>query len=185
MANDELVGPYEKLVNLAHLFVGLREDSPNDGPLIRMFQETVDGRAEKEAWCCGFAQYLIKQVDNEIFTENPAWHFSKLAKTESCVKLWEMSPLACRRPEPKSGYLVVWRHWALYRKENRWVPTSLGHVGVVTPVIKDGTMDVIEGNTGAGSLITRNGDGVWIKTRSQKVDTGPMRIEGFLDPWGI
>lgn len=179
-----IADPYARIVSLANMFVGVVETGPNQGPLIKLFQEAVDGKAEGEPWCVAFLQFLIKQIDQEIWASDKTWPFAKLAKTESCMRLWDNSPQACRVEKPRPGLIVVWQHYAYFSKENRWIKTSMGHAGVIIKVNDDGTMETVEGNTSkVGTDIERSGDGCWIKTRHHKIDTGTMRTLGFLTPW--
>ena len=78
-----------------------------------------------------------------------------------------------RLADPEPGCLIVWRKF----KNNQ--PTPSGHVGIVVEVLDGGKVRTIEGNTGAGVGVKRDGDGVFAKERSV-TGFGDMRVRGFL-----
>lgn len=161
-----------KVIELARLFIGVTETTPNDGPLIRLFQKAVDGKAGKEPWCVGFIHFILSQVDSECGTHH------KLHKTESALQLWERSPQFIRGEYPKPGFVAVWQH---YKGQ---IPTGKGHVGFVVRPMPGGMMETIEGNTSSSSKIEREGDGIFLKERQWLPDRGSMKLLGFLNPYG-
>lgn len=169
----------ELLVWLAGMLVGTQEvGGPNRGALVERFQKAVDGKANGEAWCCAFVQFLIREVD-ALGLAHGDQTGSPLPKTEWVQGLWDgTSPGLRRRAEihPEPGMLIVWRQW----KDGQ--PTAYGHVGVVTGVTPAGAIETIEGNTGAGDGINREGDGVYRRVRSASGD-GALRVSGYLKVW--
>lgn len=161
----------------ADKWVGVSEKGgDNKGPEVEMFQKAVDGKAQGEPWCLAFVQYCVKKVDARFEAENGGPNPPDvLAQTEHVKTLWINTPKEARLADPISGCLVIWEHW------DAKGPTGRGHVGIVDQ-INDKTMTTFEGNTGPGTEVEREGDGVYKKTRSRK-PIGSMRIVGFLVPW--
>jgi hypothetical protein len=93
---------------------------------------------------------------------------SKIFKSEHCLTVWNNSPKELRLKEPEVGCLVIWQY------DN----TTNGHVGIVTKVNKN-TIETIEGNTGTGAGVVREGDGVYARKRS-KAGSDKMKILGYL-----
>lgn len=158
MSNEQL------LVLTAKHFVGTREDpkKDNSGELIVLFQKAVDQKAEGESWCMAFAQYCIMEVEKAKQVK------SRIFKSEHCLTVWNKSPKEMRLKEPEVGCLIIWQ----------FGDTSNGHVGIVTKVNKN-TVETIEGNTGDGSGVIRNGDGVYARKRS-KLGSDKMKVLGYL-----
>jgi uncharacterized protein (TIGR02594 family) len=151
------------IVDIAKQYIGVREvGGDNKGELVQLFQSAVDGKAQGESWCMGFVQFCIKQVELATNTK------SKVFKSEHCLTVWNNSPKELRLEKPEVGCLVIWQF------EN----TPQGHVGIVTKVNVN-TIDTIEGNTGTGAAIERNGDGVHARVRS-KTGSKQMRVVGYL-----
>lgn len=162
---------HEELIKLASSFVGVTESGgANKGPEVEMFQKAVDGKAVGEPWCCAFVQFCVKATDANVGTKNV------LAQTEHCVTLWNQTPPEARLEMPIPGCLIVWE------KHDQGKPTGLGHVGIVTKVLAGEFVQTIEGNTGAGPGVEREGDGVYLRKRPLN-PVGYMRIKGFLNPW--
>jgi hypothetical protein len=157
-----------ELIAKAKSFIGTTEQGgDNKGPVVEMFQKAYDGRAAGEAWCAAFVVYCIKDVE--------ATHGVRcgLNLSEHCMTLWNTNS-AARRTEPKPGYIVIW-------KKNG---TDLGHAGLVTALSQDEPVKfhTVEGNTGPGAGVERNGDGVYPKYRSM-APMGEMICMGFLEPF--
>lgn len=157
----------EAFVTEARRWIGVTEKGGNNsGPEVEMFQKAVDGKAVKEAWCASFMQYCIKEVAKRFGVAQA------VASTEHCMTLWNMSKTALRSATPKVGYLVVWNHKG----------TANGHIGVVTRIIDSTTFEALEGNTGPGSGVEREGDGVYLKIRSIH-GAGNMLVKGYVKPF--
>ncbi len=147
----------------------------NKGQAVEAFQRAVDGKAVGEAWCMSFSQYCVKQVDllvDELLEEQLKTK-SLIHKSEHCLSTWNKSPAHCRIAVPTVGSLMIWQ------KES----TSFGHTGIVVNIDTRGMIWTIEGNTGPGEGVRRDGDGVYLKKRSQD-GMGKMRVLGWLLPWG-
>lgn len=150
------------LVEVARRFVGVKEKGDNRGELVELFQKAVDGKAQGESWCMCFVQYCILEVERTNAVK------SKVFKSEHCLTVWNKSPKELRLKEPEAGCLIIWQF------DN----TSNGHVGIVTKVNKN-TVETVEGNTGDGSGVVREGDGVYARKRS-KLGSQKMKILGYL-----
>ncbi|MBD2102194.1 CHAP domain-containing protein [Leptolyngbya sp. FACHB-261] len=156
--------PEKELVAVATSYVGVEERGPNRGKEVEMFQKAVDGKAQGEPWCMGFVQFCIKTVEASTRSQ------SKIFRSEHCLTVWEKSPKDLRLARPEPGCLIIWRHGN----------SSKGHVGFVEKVKADGkNFTTVEGNTGGGSGVEREGDGVYRKSRD--IDgAGSMKVAGFL-----
>jgi GH24 family phage-related lysozyme (muramidase) len=157
--------PTNKLLEVARSHVGVREQGRNRGREVEMFQRTIGG-ADGEAWCMSFAQYCIQQAGIATKVD------PKVFQSEHCLTVWNKSPQSQRISRPEAGSLVIWRHGN----------SNSGHVGIVEKVHADGTFTTIEGNTGSGSGINREGDGVYRRKRDMN-GAGSMRVVGFLKPF--
>ena len=168
----------EKKLQLLYLessrWIGVKEvGGDNKGQLVEMFQKAVDGKAHGEAWCLSFIKFNLNWVDKvcrEVFDDEFG---SKLFQTEHVMTMWHKSPKELRRTEPKTGYIAVWRHKG----------TTNGHAGIVSTVLPSARrFNCIEGNTGPGAGVVREGDGVYERSRSMD-GAGSMELLGFLVPW--
>jgi hypothetical protein len=161
------------LVKIAESFIGVKEQGNNRGGMVEEFQKAVDGKANGEPWCMGFAQYCIQKAEAVYFEK------SGIFPSESVYEVWNRSPLDVRSPVPVPGSLMLWQFW----RDGH--PTRMGHVGIVKQVYENGFLDVIEGNTtqpGGATLVIRDGDGVYLKRRTNK-GSSQMRILGYLTPF--
>lgn len=155
------------LIEIASKYIGTKEATgKNDGELVNLFQKAVDGKASGESWCMGFVQYCIKQVEQ---IENIR---TNLFSSEHCLTVWNKTDKDMRRDKPAMGYIAIWQHG----------DTTQGHTGIVTLVIDDLQFKTIEGNTGSGAGVIRDGDGVYERVRNIK-GAGTMKVVGFIDPF--
>lgn len=159
------------LIAEARKWVGVRETGWNKGKEVEMFQKFVDGKAQGEAYCMAFVQYCVGQVERE--TLRKSWLF----KSEHCLTTWTKTPLKARLKEPEPGSIVIWQYYTV-----KGVATGSGHTGIVTQIKNDISFLTIEGNTGSGAEIIREGDGVWERER-RIAKLGRFRLMGFLRPW--
>ena len=167
----------DKLVEVASKYVGVKEIGDNRGEMVEKFQKAVDGKAQGESWCLSYVFYCIKEVDS-AFDELAMQTLKErhtLFETEHCITLWDKNKDK-RIDKPFPGCLIVWQFY----KDNK--PTSLGHVGIVKEVVGE-KVKTIEGNTSSSESVDREGGGVFEKLRRIKVDEGPMRVLGFINPW--
>lgn len=156
-----------RMLDLARFYVGVLEaGGANRGPMVEQFQKAVDGRAEGEAWCMAFMQFLaIKTV--EVHGGK-----SRAPYVEHCLTVWNKAPPGCKVTIPSPGDLVIWQHGN----------TSAGHVGIVSDVHAT-CIVTVEGNTSSGQGIVREGDGVYMRVRNctRAGDMiGNMKLVGFL-----
>ena len=165
--SDQTVGPRinELLAVEAAKWVGVKEvGGDNKGPEVEMFQKSVNGIAVGQSWCMDFMQYCIKAVEKEFSLTSPIF------RSEHVLTVWNKSPVSMRSTAPEVGYLMFWQH----------VGTSNGHVGVVTRVgPKAGVVSTIEGNTGDGEGVVREGDGVYRRLRACE-GTVKMKVLGYM-----
>lgn len=152
-----------KLIEIAKSFVGVHEvGGDNKGPDVEAFQRAVDGKAQGEPWCCAF------QMFNLIQTENQTGLRSQVYRSELVRHVWDFSPDDHKSSFPLLGSFICWRYGE----------TQKGHIGLVIEVGANYVLTV-EGNTGPGAGIEREGDGVYIKRRPL-TDVGNMKLMGFL-----
>ncbi len=169
--SDEMSPFRKELLRVALKYVGAYEIGGNNkGPLVEMFQKAVDGKATGEAWCMGYVQFCLKQVEQSLLLP------SLLAKSELCTAVWDKSPKMCRTDKPVPGSVVIWQKWANGK------PTISGHTGIVLWPVDSNSFDSIEGNTSNSVGVVRDGDMVAVKTHFLS-DNSQMRILGFLLPW--
>jgi hypothetical protein len=158
----------DQLIKEAEKCIGVHESGGNNkGPAVERFQKAVDGRAQGEPWCAAFVQFCINEVEAQ-FGATVVVH-----RSEHCLTIWAKTPGVHRYKFPKPGFLVIWGY-----------EDSLnGHIGIVTRVIDDFTIETIEGNTSPDDkTVEREGDGVYRKTRSLKA-VGKMKLVGFICPF--
>lgn len=161
------------LIAEAMKWVGVRESGWNKGKEVEMFQKFVDGKAQGEAYCMAFVQYCVGQVEFE--SKRKSWLF----KSEHCLTTWTKTPIQARRKDPEPGSIVIWQYFT-----PKGVATGSGHCGIVTKLLNESSFKTIEGNTGSGSEIIREGDGVWERER-RMAKTGRFRLMGFLVPFEV
>lgn len=162
------------LISEVKRWVGVTEiGKDNKGQLVEIWQKYVDEKAQEESWCMAFVQYHINWVDVLLYQVEGNTNFTKIFKSEHCLTVWNKTPAEYRSKIPYPGYIAIWQ------KEN----SSSGHTGVVISINPDQkTFKTIEGNTGPGVGVVRNGDGVYEKSRSMD-GAGQMRLLGFINPW--
>lgn len=158
--------PLDALVHEAQKWIGTKEVGDNSGPEVEMFQKAVNAHPAKEAWCADFVIFCIEQVERKLNVKSAIYH------SEAAQDLFYKSPESMRLIDPIPGCVIIWRHGN----------TSLGHAGIVEAVAKDGYLTTIEGNTGDGTGIVREGDGVYRRIRS-KIGTPAMSVVGFIKPF--
>lgn len=158
---------HDALLAEAQKWIGIKEaTNHNDGSEVKMFQEAVDGKAQGESWCMGFVQFCLLQSEKSLGLK------SNMFRSEHCLTVWNKTPQDMRRDTPYPGYVVIWQHEG----------TTNGHTGVVTEIVDKTHFGTIEGNTGDGSGVVRDGDGVYKRTRSV-AGAGAMKVVGFIDPF--
>lgn len=159
--NDEL---NMELAEEARRWIGVREvGGDNRGPEVEEFQRAVDGKAQGEPWCAAFGMYCVAQVE--------ARHgiISRIYRSESVKEIWDKSPDDMKSIEPGAGYFACWIHGL----------GPMGHLEIVQADITKRDFKTVGGNTGDGSGVVRNGDGVYERLRSTSPQ-GKMRLLGFI-----
>ena len=158
---------HQSLIEQATKWIGVKEaTNHNDGPEVEMFQKAVDGKAQGESWCMAFVQFCLQQVEQ---IENIR---TNMFSAEHCLTVWNKTHKEMHREAPEPGFVAIWQHG----------DTTQGHTGIVTEVLEGGKFGTIEGNTGDGSGVVRDGDGVYRRTRSIN-GAGSMKVLGFIDPF--
>jgi hypothetical protein len=172
MFHKDFKAPF--LIAEARRWIGMKEvGGDNKGQLIEMWQKTVDAKAVKESWCMCYVQSQIAWVDKVFYEVGGEASFSRIFKSEHCFTVWHKTPRECRSNLPVPGSVAIWQ----YGK------TAMGHCGIVSSVIPSSRKFLsIEGNTGPGDGIIREGDGVFEKPRTMD-GAGEMKLLGFLIPW--
>jgi len=151
------------LANIAGSFVGVTEvGGDNRGPDVEQFQKAVDGKASGEPWCMAFIMFCIQRAEAETGI------LSAVFRSELVKHVWDHSPDDHKSQVPTMGSLIIWQYG----------DSGLGHAGIVEAVLRD-QVQTIEGNTGPGAGVQREGDGVYRKVRPLH-DVGKMTLKGFL-----
>jgi hypothetical protein len=155
------------LIDIATKFVGVTEESDNSGMWVKIFQKAVDGVAQKEPWCAGFAHYCLNENDKAMKIKHNVF------KSESCLNIWRNVPRIYKSLEPQIGYLVVWQ-----------MSETAGHIGIVTGVSAT-KINTIEGNTGDGVKdgVVREGDGVYARERLRTPKSAKFKLLGYINPY--
>jgi hypothetical protein len=170
----------EDLIVEASRWIGvIEEGGDNSGKVIELFQKTIDNKAVKEPWCCAFVQYCVREVDKayEKKHEGPN-EGTVLYPTEHCLTLWNKTPKIHRLIKPEIGCLILWQYF------KHGEPTTNGHIGIITKLVELNKILTVEGNTGPGKFIQREGDGVYEKERFWRSPyTSTMHVLGFLRCW--
>lgn len=170
------INPTIALAVVSSVADGFREKTGNnDGLRVELAQQTVDGRAENEAYCMGEVQSRVAFVEIETGIK------SKILPTEHCMTLY--------RDAKSNGYLVTDPSKfqpgdiILWKKGD----TDSGHTGIFVKWIVYGkVMLVSEGNTTAGTgpngAIVREGGGGYIVQRAVG-QIGNMKLMGAARPF--
>jgi len=163
--------PQEKLIEIAGREVGKKETAgSNRGPDVRKYQAATTLEPGAWPWCAAFVCWCIQQwlADPEVkawlnlkTTTTANWR-PKTALAFGLMKWAQARPATVTvlpdTAEPQAGDIVVF---------------DFSHCGIVKG-LAGGTMLTIEGNTnGAGS---REGDGVYVKTRIRNLARAFIRI---------
>lgn len=147
----------------------------NDGLRVELAQMTVDGKAQKEAYCMGEVQSKVAMVEEETGVK------SEILATEHCMTLFRhavKNGYAITNPANfQPGDIIIWN------KDGG----DSGHTGVFIKWIVFGkVMLVAEGNTtagqGPGGAIVREGGGGYIVQRNVG-KIGNMNLMGAARPF--
>ncbi|MDB5897299.1 MAG: domain containing protein [Ramlibacter sp.] len=162
-------------VEAAKSCVGIRENPPNAGREVRLFQQTVD-IAAGNAWCMGFVQSCL------AYAELKTGKKSRVKASGACMSVWNGTPEDLRvKLSPLAGAIAIWQHTN---------DPNHGHTGIVLDC--DGvSFHAIEGNTRDGYVdlngaVDQQGDGVGFTHRRYDLfnpQQGDMQLRGFLKPY--
>jgi len=168
------------LIDRASKYIGVTEEGgDNRGRQVEMFQASVDGEASRESWCMGFVQFCLKETLKKCEADPELKGKAKitLIPAEHVLKVWNETDKKHRRSKPEIGAMVVWN---FYKNGKQ---TTSGHCGIVVGITADGkSMSTIEGNTGPGGDVVREGDGTYKKVRSV-IGSKTMKIMGYIMPF--
>lgn len=139
--------------DVAEGMIGVMERGGNNaGPAVARII-CANGGIGPEAWCGDFAAYCYRLAGSKAVTR--AW---------ASVRLVGMLAGVRRAVRPAKGDLVRFR---------------FDHIGIFAEDLGDGTIQTIEGNTGALGAVsdsTTGGDGVYRKVRSKKLVSDYLRV---------
>lgn len=155
--------PNSVLILALKAMIGIKEEGVNSGALVTSIQDTVGG-PDHWAWCMSIQQTGVAYVEKKMIQT------CSLYASEHCLTVLN-NERAKRRVHvnPFIGALAIWRLGK----------TTNGHVGLVTDVVGERIV-CIEGNTGGGDGVNRDGDGVYEKVRWPQ-SGGAMRIAGYVE----
>jgi hypothetical protein len=110
-------------------------------------------------------QWIVRRVaaSSGVRTQLPA--------SEHCLTVWHQTPPGMRQKFPQPGDIIIWQHG----------DTQSGHTGIVKEVHPNHLV-TLEGNTGAGPGVEREGDGFYERKR-MVTRSGDMRVLGFIRPF--
>ena len=145
--------------------VGIKEEGGNNkGLYIVELQKTVDGEAGSEPYCMAAVQTWVAYVEKKLQVT------SDLFTSEHCMTTWRKTAISKRVNKiPAPGAIIIWQNGS----------SDSGHTGVMLEYLGN-KMDSLEANTGSGNM--RDGDGIYLKTRST-TNNGKLKVVGFLRPF--
>lgn len=152
----------KRLIEIARLDVGQTEASTNRGPAMKKFWPATDygdGYADRAPYCAAAVCYWVREwlKDAEVL--------SALGMTAKQAEAWRCKSAAAfgwRDWAKKKGLLVMNDSMSNILHTGDLMVFDCSHIGIVVNDHGD-WVDTIEANTGSSS--TRDGDGVWTKTR--------------------
>ena len=137
--------------------VGVKEQGNNNGQAVRQYLKSV-GLGSGYAWCMALVYWAFSQAAEDLGVKNP------LIKTGGVLRQWnEIDPKYKHTSVPKVGDIFIMDFG-----------NGSGHTGMVTAV-NGASIATVEGNTNSDG--SRNGDGVYERTRIQSSIKGYIRIE--------
>lgn len=141
-----------RIVSIAANEIGIRETSKNQGPGLAKYWTATsygDGYTDRQPYCAAFVCWVVKQAvsdlshDYSLPTSALAYDFEKWGKANSGKGV----SIVAGKVKPGDIFTL----------------SAISHVGLISRVIDEDTVETIEGNTdGSGS---REGDGVYKRTR--------------------
>jgi hypothetical protein len=137
-------------------------------------------KKKKTPWPLAFVQFCIKQVDEETDqyeymgnvaddegfggSFSPSFGHSSIFEFHDYREIWKNIEKKFKLKTPVPGSLVIWKK-----------PNNSGHIGIVTKVLDNHGVVVIEGSD------TKDGE-VFKKTRSIKNEKDLVLV-GIITPW--
>lgn len=153
--------------------VGTREATgKNDGPIIRLVQETV-GSAVGEPYCVGGVQSMIAYAELKTGKKSP------LVVTELAIDLWYRTPAELRVKQiPLPGAIAVWQD------VNNGKKKITGHAEIVRAAANSQWWGIgfnTSGSTYPGGPVVREGNGIYFTSRNY-ASTSKRIFLGFVKP---
>jgi hypothetical protein len=160
----------QKLIDIARREVGTLEHGRNTGKRVRDYQAATNLAGTGWPWCAAFVCWCVRE-----WGKDPSV-LAALKKTPAQFAAWRPKTAAAFGFEDwgrKKGLAVFDADDKPALRLGDIITFDMSHVGVVFD--DDGTRILtIEGNTGASG--SRDGDGVWSKTRTFKEARRFIRI---------
>ena len=164
-----------RLAEIASREVGYKEtEGSNLGPAVKKYQYATDLEPGSWPWCSAFVCWCLM-----VWLRDP--------NAKEWLALKRRSPEDWR---PKTALAYGFLEWAKSRPNTVDIfPDSIipapgdivtfdfSHVGIVANANAD-TITTIEGNTNSAG--SREGDGVWIKTRQKNIARNFLRVHSSL-----
>ena len=125
-----------------------------------------------------FVQHCISEVDRESdqmeLSANvaddegfagrfsPSFGHAEIYDAKDCLELWKQIDEAHKLKKPIPGSLIIWKK-----------SSGKGHVGIITKILDNGAVEIIEANDSGKILKTK-------RSLSQEKD---LALLGFIRPW--
>lgn len=143
----------DMLAAIAQSEVGTKEEGNNGGERVRLYQSATWLAPAPWPWCAAFVCWCVREAmgEDQKFTRPRtagAWDFENWARG----KHGQVEGVQLIKPTPSdihAGDIVVF---------------TFSHIGIAVSSVHNGKVETVEGNTNAAG--SREGDGVWRKSRS-------------------
>jgi hypothetical protein len=164
--------------------VGVKENGWNKGKEVELYQKTVDGVSEQEAWCMSFMQTGLLEVAKKLqvypdlkhMTAKDLYKAIPIHKSESCMSVFTKTNKKYVREFTNLDSLLGFEHQCWFIQQ-QFADPNKGHTGKVFETM-DVEFSTVEGNTnGEGSS---EGDGVYKKMRPFG-NTKDKKLRGFVN----
>ena len=151
------------LIAVANSQIGVREHGFNKGKEVEEYQKAVDGKAQQEAWCMCFVQWVTMRVCKGYGIKSP------LYASESTQSVYNHTLAKYLSSFPDAGFVFI--------QQNR-NDAGKGHTGFCKGKSIAGVFPSTEGNTdGSGGS---EGDGVYAKYR-YTAGNATKKMRGFIN----
>jgi hypothetical protein len=163
---------HQALADIALSQVGVREVGRNGGAAVRRYQSATDLPPGNWPWCAAFVCWVIQQwllhpgvVEwLDLKTTTPEKWRPRTARAYGFLDWAKARPRTCTIIGPRDRALV-----------GDIVVYDFSHIGIVT-AYNGNSINPVEGNTNA--MGSREGDGVWCKSRQVNLVRAYIRIGG-------